>query len=465
MTRLLLPLLAFFVLKAAAQQTEYGQCGGIGWTGATTCVSPYACTYENDYYSQCLAATSSTTTTKTSTTSTKTSSTSSTKSTTTKTSSSSSTKSTTSTTSTSKTTTTKTSTKTTTTTVGPGTTCTVTAYASVSSATKSCTNILLSNVAVPSSTTLNLSKLSSGTTLTFGGTTTFAYGDFDGDLIEIGGEDITVTAEPGAIIDGNGSAWWDGQGSNGGITKPDHFIVLKTTGTSVVENLHIRNWPVHCFEITSASGTTIQNLVLDNSAGDAPNSRSGGLAAAHNSDGFDISSSTNIVLNNITVYNQDDCVAVTSGDTITVSNMYCSGGHGLSIGSIGGKSNNDVSNVIFKDSTIINSQNGCRIKTNSGTTGSVKDITYSNIKLSGITVYGIDVQQDYLNGGPTGTPTNGVTIDGLTITDVTGTATSSAYDVYLLCGSGSCSDFTFTGVSITGGKGNSCNYAPSGYTC
>lgn len=33
---------------------EYGQCGGANWTGSTTCVSPYVCTYENAYYSQCL---------------------------------------------------------------------------------------------------------------------------------------------------------------------------------------------------------------------------------------------------------------------------------------------------------------------------------------------------------------------------------------------------------------------------
>lgn len=32
----------------------YGQCGGTGWTGSTTCVSGYTCTYSNAYYSQCL---------------------------------------------------------------------------------------------------------------------------------------------------------------------------------------------------------------------------------------------------------------------------------------------------------------------------------------------------------------------------------------------------------------------------
>lgn len=187
-----------------------------------------------------------------------------------------------------------------------------------------------------------------------------------------------------------------------GLPRPDHFIVLKTTGTSIVENLHIQNWPVHCFEITSASGTTITGLTLDNSAGNAANSASDGLPAAHNSDGFDVSGSTNIIIKDTTVINQDDCVAVTSGSDITVDNLVCNGGHGLSIGSIGGKSNNDVSNVLFTNSIVENSQNGARIKTNSGTTGTVTNITWSNIKVSGISDYGIDIQQDYLNGGPTG---------------------------------------------------------------
>jgi len=33
---------------------HYGQCGGIGWTGATVCASPYVCTKNGDYYSQCV---------------------------------------------------------------------------------------------------------------------------------------------------------------------------------------------------------------------------------------------------------------------------------------------------------------------------------------------------------------------------------------------------------------------------
>ncbi|KAF8589502.1 carbohydrate-binding module family 1 protein [Ramaria rubella] len=45
------------VQLATAQSPAWGQCGGQGWTGATTCVSGYVCTVSNQYYSQCLPGT------------------------------------------------------------------------------------------------------------------------------------------------------------------------------------------------------------------------------------------------------------------------------------------------------------------------------------------------------------------------------------------------------------------------
>jgi acetylxylan esterase len=37
---------------AGVSQARWGQCGGTGWTGPTTCASPYICKYSNDWYSQ-----------------------------------------------------------------------------------------------------------------------------------------------------------------------------------------------------------------------------------------------------------------------------------------------------------------------------------------------------------------------------------------------------------------------------
>jgi polygalacturonase len=208
----------------------------------------------------------------------------------------------------------------------------------------------LSNIAAPNGSAIDLSGLQAGTTVTFDGLTTFGFTNSSSfNPMTISGAGITVTANPGAVIDGNGQAYWDGLGSNGGVPKPDHFIVVKkVTGNSVIKNLHIQNWPVHLFTISSCSDLVFQDLVLNNTAGNAPNSISNGLPAAHNSDGFDVSTSSNIVIQRSVVYNQDDCVAITSGNNMTVSKLECHGGHGLSIGSVGLKSNNNVTNILVR---------------------------------------------------------------------------------------------------------------------
>jgi cellulose 1,4-beta-cellobiosidase len=45
---------AAVVPAVLAQQTVYGQCGGIGWSGPTTCTSGNFCSQLNAYYFQCL---------------------------------------------------------------------------------------------------------------------------------------------------------------------------------------------------------------------------------------------------------------------------------------------------------------------------------------------------------------------------------------------------------------------------
>lgn len=94
-------------------------------------------------------------------------------------------------------------------------------------------------------------------------------------------------------------------------------------------------------------------------------------------------------MTNNVVFNQDDPVAVSSGGDIVWDNAYVYGGHGLSIGSVGLKSNNTVDGVIFSNTQVVASQNGPRIKTNSGATGSVNNVTYSNIQVQDISIYGV----------------------------------------------------------------------------
>ncbi|KAL9054446.1 MAG: hypothetical protein Q9162_004168 [Coniocarpon cinnabarinum] len=348
--------------------------------------------------------------------------------------------------------------------------CVISDYSQVSGCLKS-TAIEVNNVKVPAGETLTLEKLAKGTTVTFTGTTSFGYKEWpgwvdlsdrqladynpqDGPLLSISGTGVTVTGS--GIIDGNGPQYWDGQGSNGGITKPK-FFSAHNLDSSTINGITLKNAPIQFMSIQS-DDLTISGLTIDNGAASGPN------GVAHNTDAFDIGSSNGVSISNTKVNNQDDCVAINSGTNIEMSGMTCNGSHGLSIGSVGGRSNNVVENVSVRDSTITNGQNGLRIKTVSGATGSVSNVTWSGVKMSGITDYGIVIQQDYLNGGPSGTPTNGVTIDGVTVSDVTGSVTSKAQEAYVLCGTG-CSNFKFNGVSLTGGsKGSVKGVTIAGYS-
>ncbi|KAF9466814.1 pectate lyase-domain-containing protein [Collybia nuda] len=57
----------------------YGQCGGNGWSGETTCASGSTCVFQNEWYSQCIPGSGPTTTTRATTTTPTTSATTTTK--------------------------------------------------------------------------------------------------------------------------------------------------------------------------------------------------------------------------------------------------------------------------------------------------------------------------------------------------------------------------------------------------
>lgn len=165
-------------------------------------------------------------------------------------------------------------------------------------------------------------QLTSPIQVIFEGETSWAYAEWAGPLLQIEGTGIKISGASGAYLNGNGADYWDGEGSNGGVTKPKFFYAHDLTDSTITD-LYIQNTPVQAVSIDNADGLTITGMTINNEAGDS-------LGA--NTDGFDIGSSTNVVITGANVYNQDDCVAINSGTDITFENSVCSGGHGLSIG-------------------------------------------------------------------------------------------------------------------------------------
>jgi len=219
------------------------------------------------------------------------------------------------------------------------------------------------------------------------------------------------------------------------VPKPK-FVRLKIDN-GVLKGLKIVGSPVHTFSIAS-SNLTIDGVTIDD--------RGTNYALGHNTDGFDVSSSSDVTIKNSYVYNNDDCIAINSGSNIHFTNNFCSGGHGVSVGSI--KTGNKVDGVFVSNTKIVDSDNGVRIKVyNDATSASVNNVRYDTISLSGITKYGIIIQQDYTNSGSTGKPGKNAPITNVVLNNVKGTMKSGEAE-YILCGN--CHSFTFTGISITG---------------
>jgi polygalacturonase len=143
----------------------------------------------------------------------------------------------------------------------------------------------------------------------FEGTTTWGYEEWAGPLFAVSGTDITVTQSSGAVLNGQGALWWDGEGSNGGKTKPKFFQAHNLI-TSTISDIYILNPPVQVFSIDDCTTLTVSGVTIDGTAGNSEGA---------NTDGFDIGSSTGVTITGANVYNQDDCVAINSG-TVSRSN-------------------------------------------------------------------------------------------------------------------------------------------------
>ncbi|KAJ7439969.1 polygalacturonase [Mycena latifolia] len=326
-------------------------------------------------------------------------------------------------------------------------TCTVNSVASAADL-SDCTAVIITAFTVPSGETVTIAA-ASGATVTMQGDITFAKTTsagplltFDTDNIVFNGGDRNINASLG-----NGALYWDGQGTNGGVAKPHPFVKFKGSGT--FEDVTVLNSPAQAISVGTTATTIIQGITVDDSAGDAG-------ALGHNTDGFDISASS-VTVSNCVVKNQDDCVAINSGTGIVIEDTTCSGGHGISIGSIAtGKT---VSNVKIARNTVTTGLYGLRIKASisdvdaDATDASVSDVTYEANTITGSTEYGVLITQSYPDDDSTpgtGAPISGVSFTGGTTTVSVG---SSAHRLVVDCGA--CSGtWDFSDLDATGGVGS-----------
>jgi len=239
------------------------------------------------------------------------------------------------------------------------------------------------------------------------------------------------------------------------VVKPAPMMKIKISGT--YSNVVVVNSPARTYSVSNPGPLVMTGLTIDNSLGDLPNSHSNGLAAGHNTDGFDCST-TDLTIQNSVIKNQDDCLAINKGSNIVFKGNTCSGGHGISVGSI--DSDVTVSGILISGNTIINNDQALRIKTKSASTGStVTNITYSGNTGTGMRQFGVLIDQSYPS--TLGTPGTGVKLSGVNFIAPLNTISvnSGADRVAVNCGAGACTGtWNWANLKVTGGVAGPINF-------
>ncbi|GMI78705.1 hypothetical protein like AT3G15720 [Hibiscus trionum] len=177
-----------------------------------------------------------------------------------------------------------------------------------------------------------------------------------------------------------------------------------------------------------------------------------------NTDGIDISSSTNVQIQDSTIETGDDCVAINGGSSfIDINRVDCGPGHGISIGSLGDGAYDTVEKVHVKNCNLSNTQNGVRIKTLQGSSGYARNISFEHIVFNNVQ-NPIIINQFYEDKGKFRSygilqKAAGIQVSDVTYSDIRGTS-ASEQAIDLDCNNVvGCSNIAMSNIDITSSGG------------
>ncbi|KAF3436479.1 hypothetical protein FNV43_RR23571 [Rhamnella rubrinervis] len=189
------------------------------------------------------------------------------------------------------------------------------------------------------------------------------------------------------IFDGQGTTLWKHNDCklNPNCAPLPTSLKFNRVNNTIVEGITSLNSQLFHTYVYGSNNFTFRNVNVS-ADGESPNT-----------DGIHLSTSTFVNVFNSVIGTGDDCVAIGQGThNITVTNVTCGPGHGISVGSLGKyPTDKSVSGIFVKNCTLRNTMYGARIKTWSGRTGGeattivYEDITIDNVKNP------IIIDQDY----------------------------------------------------------------------
>ncbi|KGN53196.1 hypothetical protein Csa_014667 [Cucumis sativus] len=178
-----------------------------------------------------------------------------------------------------------------------------------------------------------------------------------------------LNLQGGGRFDGQGSLWWK-DCDHKHCKRPTALFFHNCNGLQMKGMKHINSAKNH-ISINMCHDVIFSHLHIS-APEDSPNT-----------DGIDISESTNIFIEDSFMATGDDCIAINNGSSnININGITCGPGHGISIGSLGKDGEyNVVENVHVSNCLLRSTQNGIRIKTWEGGYGYAKNITFEKITM------------------------------------------------------------------------------------
>ncbi|KAJ6823933.1 polygalacturonase-like [Iris pallida] len=238
------------------------------------------------------------------------------------------------------------------------------------------------------------------------------------------------------------------QGING-TTLPgpcDSPVALRFFMSSnlTVHGLKIQNSPQFHFRFDECRNVTVDRISISSPA------------LSPNTDGIHVENTRNVRIYNSVISNGDDCVSIGSGSVnVDIRNVTCGPGHGISIGSLGKQNSRAcVANVTVRNAVIKHSDNGLRIKTWQGGSGSVSSVSFENIQMDTVR-NPIIIDQYYCLAKSCANQTSNVFVSDVSYSGIRGTYDVRSPPVHFGCSdSVPCTNVTLADVELLPAQGD-----------
>uniref|UniRef100_A0A0D9UZZ8 Pectate lyase superfamily protein domain-containing protein n=1 Tax=Leersia perrieri TaxID=77586 RepID=A0A0D9UZZ8_9ORYZ len=252
------------------------------------------------------------------------------------------------------------------------------------------------------------------------------------------------------LIDGKGQKWWDlpckphkGGNTHGPCDSPV-AMRFAISNNVTVQGLKVQNSPEFHFRFDNCRGVRVDSLSISSPA------------LSPNTDGIHVENTQDVLITNTVVSNGDDCVSIGAGTlNVHIENVTCGPGHGISIGSLGKAGTRAcVANVTVRNAVIRHSDNGVRIKTWQGGSGSVSGVSFEGVRMDAVR-NPIIIDQYYCLTKSCENETTAVFVSGVSYAGIRGTYDVRSPPIHFGCSDAvPCTNITLSDVELLPASGD-----------